>query len=474
MKQKLKRIIKQPFVVLLCLWYTLAWSWAFITDSLDLAGSKPVAMAIAAWVVVFNVAISTYIVVKTFKFLTGKFKKQNPWIVLVVGFPIFALMDYAISWLTAIIWIGPEGSIDNVLPLSSPTLLLVNTPFKYATRFVGFYGLAGFFWLITFLILEKKWRKYALICIAFLAGLSVVGWQLYKTPNGKELKATVISENLDNHVGVMQSRDSELIVFPEYGLDEITNDNISKRVGKNRDGSKQNFLGSQQIFDGSPSGHLNILLFGNTEKGIISSQEKYRLIPGGEDLGYIVRTALRATNQKSTLDYFSYAKMVNKGKHPVVPIKVDDSATLGSAVCSSIIAPKDYQIFALKGATIFTNSASLTIFKGSRVFAWQQKSLARFMAVANSRYFLQSANAATAYALDNNGKQIAEVRGIEAKDVIVRNNTKKTFYTYAGDWLVAIGMLIVAGWLLIKLKNLNKKKPKSKKQKTKASKNSKI
>jgi hypothetical protein len=54
--------------------------------------------------------------------------------------------------------------------------------------------------------------------------------------------------------------------------------------------------------------------------------------------------------------------------------------------------------------------------------------------------------------------------------VIVRNNTKKTFYTYAGDWLVALGMLIVAGWLLIKLKNLNKKKPKSKKQKTKASK----
>ena len=96
------------------------------------------------------------------------------------------------------------------------------------------------------------------------------------------------------------------------------------------------------------------------------------------------------------------------------------------------------------------------------------------MAVANSRYFLQSANAATAYALDNNGKQIAEVRGIEAKDVIVRNNTQKTFYTYAGDWLVAIGMLIVAGWLLVKLKNLNKKKPKSKKQKTKALKNSKI
>ena len=62
--------------------------------------------------------------------------------------------------------------------------------------------------------------------------------------------------------------------------------------------------------------------------------------------------------------------------------------------------------------------------------------------------FLQSANAATAYELDNNGRQLAEVR-IEAKDIKVVTNSTKTVYTYIGEFLVAIGMLITGGWLVV-------------------------
>jgi len=92
------------------------------------------------------------------------------------------------------------------------------------------------------------------------------------------------------------------------------------------------------------------------------------------------------------------------------------------------------------------------------------------MSVANSRYFLQSANAATAYELDNNGRQLAEVRGIEAKDIKVVTNSTKTVYTYIGEFLVAIGMLITGGWLVKLLldrtqSNKNHKKRVSKKPK---------
>lgn len=465
-KQKLKVIYNPPFILLLCIWYFFAWSWAFFTDSLNLAGSKTVAMVIAFWVVLFNVAISSYIVVKTFKFLKVKFRKTNPLLIMALGLPLFALMDFLISWLTAIIWIGPQGSFDNVLPLSSPTLVLINTPFKYAARFLGFYGLAAFFWLFIFLVSEKKYRKYSLLSVGLLAAISFVGWSLYKTPNGLKTNTTIVSENLNQHVGTLQNRNSDLVVLPEYSLDQINNDNLNTRIGQNQDASKTYFVGSQQVMDGRPAGHLNVLLFGNSEDGILKAQDKYRLIPGGEDLAYIVRIALRATNQKATLDYFSYAKMVNKGPFPLEVLKIDDQMKLGSAVCSSIIAPIDYQKFAKNGATIFTNSASLTIFRGSRVFAWQQKSLARFMATANSRYFLQSANAASAYVLDNNGKQLAEVRGIEAKDVAAFNNSIKTPYTMIGEVLVASGSLIVFIWLVNCLirQNFNKfKKSKIKK-----------
>lgn len=470
MKQKAEQLIRHPLILLLAGWYALAWSWAFITDSLDLAGSKSVAMVVAAWVVAFNVAISTTIVILTFKFLRKKFVNYNPWLVMIFGLPLFALMDFAISWLTAVIWIGPQGSVDNLLPLSSPTLLLINTPFSFAARIIGFYGLAGFFWLTIFLLLDKKRRVYAFVSVGILAGLAFIGWQSYKTPNGSEVEATIISEALDNRVGVMQNPDNKLVVFPEYGLDEITNDNYDTRIAKTNE-SKTYFLGSKQVRDGRPAGHLNVLLFGNSKDGIAQEQEKHRLIPGGEDLAFVVRTMLRATNQRGTLDYFSYAKMVNKGPKTLQPLRVDGSTLLGSAVCSSIIAPKDYQTFAAQGATLFTNSASLTIFRGSRVFAWQQKSMARFMAVSNSRYFLQSANAASAYMLDNNGKQLAEVRGIQAKDVVAKNNTQKTPYTYFGEYLATAGLLIVAVWLIKQIRQ-RKTKPKrhTKKQRSKPSK----
>lgn len=457
---------------MLVLWFLLAWSWVFITDSLDLAGSKPVAMVIALWVAVFNVALSAYIVVKTFKYLSRRFQKTNPWLIMVFGLPLFALMDFVVSWITAIIWLGPQGSVDNVLPLSSPALILINSPLKYVSRFVGFYGLAGFFWLVIFLSIKKQWRKYAMICLAFGGVLSIVGWVLYKTPNGKSIKTTIISEALDQHVESIQNRDSNLVVFPEYSFDNIDNDSLNKRVGKNQDTLKTYFVASAQVNDGRPAGHLNVLRFGNSEDGITDSQNKYRLIPGGEDLAYIVRVMLRATNQKSTLDYFSYAKMVNKGSQQLHTLKVNEDTTLGSAVCSSIIAPKDYRTFASHDATLFTNSASLTIFKGSRVFAWQQKSLARFMSVANARYFLQSANAASAYMLDNNGKQLAEVRGIATKDVVAINNHKKTPYSKIGEFLVATGFLIVSIWLIQYLLEINKSKtPRRKTKKAKKSRN---
>lgn len=447
-KHQLKYIAKHPLVVLLSGWYFLTWSWVFITDSLDLAGSKTVALVIGLFVTTLNITISVSIVVLTFRYLKTKFKNLKTRQIILIGLPIFALMDFMVSWLTAIIWLGPQGSIDNVLPLSSPTLLLMNTPLKYASRLVGFYGLAGFFWLVVFLLIQKQQHKHLkIVCILF-AIISLAGWQFYKIPNGRSIKVTVISETLTDRVGNMGNRGSELVVFPEYGLEKIDASNLNTRISKNQDGSKTFFVGSKQLFDGRPAGHINLFMFGNTEQGILNQQEKHRLIPGGEDLSYLVRLGLRATNQKNTLDYFSHFKMVNKGTDLMHTLKLDEQTILGSAVCSSIISPIDYQVFTKQGATLLTNSASLSIFNGSRVFAWQQKSLARFMAVANTRYFLQSANLASAYVLDNNGNQKAEVKDIKAIDEVVKTNSNKTIFTFLGEYLVAIGSLIVAWWLL--------------------------
>lgn len=451
------RLKKQPALLGLVVWFSIAWSWSFFTDTLDLAGSKRQGLILAVFVVALNVSITTTVtwqVIRLVKYVQRSYSTK--WL-LILGLPLLALADFLACWLTAIIWIGPQGQIDNVLPMGSLALPMVNTPFKFAARIVGFYGLAAFLWFFIYLASQRKTRKLAIYPVVLLTLLSLLGWGIYRVPKGQPVKVKLVSETLLDRVPAVNPKGIDLVVFPEYGLEKNDNNNLHQRINRTTGNQQKTyFLGSEQIYRKDITGHINNMEFGNTTDGIANKEYKYRLIPGGEDLPYVVRTLLRATGQKSTLDYFSYAKGVIKGDKQLQPFTVNNQTRVAAAVCSSIIAPQDYRDFASSGATVFTNSASLSIFKGSPLFAYQQKSLARFMAVANARYFLQSANAASAYALDISGKQVAEVNGIHTLDVVAQNNSQKTFYTYVGEWLVWAGgfsVLILIGMRFISKKS---------------------
>lgn len=444
----LHRLPKKHIATILILtWFGVAWSWTLFTDSLNLAGSKSQGLLLAIIISAINISISFIVVRLGIKANEYVFRKYAGLNALFIGLTIFALMEFFIAWGTAIIWIGPHASIDSILPLSSLSLLAINSPLGFASRIVGFYGLAAFIWLTIFLLTNSKRRKLIIIPIACLSFLSLLGWSIYKEPNGHETTTKIVTESLSERVPAINATNTKLVVFPEYGLDKVNNENISERIFSfNEDNGY--FLGSEQIIPTEEVGHYNTLLFGTANYGITHKQDKYRLIPGGEDLPYALRVGLRATNQVDTLQYFTYAKGVIKGPEPLKTYSLNDGTIVGAAVCSSIIAPQDYRNFALQGSSLFTNSASLTIFKGSRIFSWQQKSLAKFMAIANSRYFLQSANSARAYALDNNGNTIAEATGHQVLDVTVQNNYTKTVYTYAGEWLAWIGFIVAAALYL--------------------------
>jgi len=387
-----------------------------------------------------------YSVIRLVNYVNLKYSKL---VFIPLTIVLFALADYLVAWLVALFWIGPQGSIDSVLPIGSTALVLADSPFRFASRFIGFYGLAAFVWVTVYLLYSKQTRKYAVIPIAVLSIVSLSGWILYKSPNGSQVRVTIVSEKLDDRVPQVNPRSADLVLFPEYGLEKNDNSNLQERIMRTTvDQPKTYFAGSDQVYKNDVTGHKNNMKFGNTLDGFTDSQEKYRLIPGGEDLPYLMRTLLRATNQKSTLDYFSYAKGVLKGPYQLKPFVLSSDTHVATAVCSSIIAPEDYREFTNSGATIFTNSASLTTFKGSPLFKWQQKSLAKFMATANSRYFIQSANSATAYALDNNGNQIAEVGGVNTVTVKAVNNSRITPYVVLGEWLVKAGAIVAVFVLL--------------------------
>lgn len=452
--QKLKCSVRQkPVMYILLVWFGLSWIWIFNTDMLDLAGSNREGLILATFVYIINVTISTLVMWKIYKVLNSVYEhlvksKSSNWLLL-LGLPVLALADFLCCWLTAIVWLGPQGQVGNIFPIGSMALPVTATPLRFASRLVGFYGLAAFVWGFLFLLSKKQTRRLCLWPVAILAILSLAGWGMYRTTNGVQLKATVVSESLTKRVPQVDSKKTDLVVFPEYGLDDITNKNFSARLSPSRGkDDAAYFVGSSQIFSQYYTGHINSMIFGNSSQGITQRQNKHRLIPAGEDLPYVIRTLLRATGQKSTLDYFSYSKGVLKGSKQLQPFKINDQVVVGAAVCSSIISPEDYRHFSKSGATILTNSASLGVFNNSPVFSWQQQNLARFMATANSRYFIQSANEASAYVLDSSGNKIVQISGKQTANVTTQTNSNKTFYTYAGEWLVTLGAALSLGLTL--------------------------
>ena len=462
----LAKLKKRQYILGLTVWYLLAWSWALQTDSLKLAGSKLQGLILAILTVTINVALSVYVVSLMLRF-TKSLETKVPRKLLIPTFLlVFAFADFIVAWVPAILWLGPQGRLDSVLPLGSAAFVLIRTPLVFGARIIGFYGLAAFVWTTIYVLCRKNLRRLAYIPPALLIALSIIGWLAWRTPKGTNFNARIVSETLKQRLPAVIPSKEDLVIFPEYGLEKSSGGNLNyhKRITANTDPSKKTyFLGSEQIYKGGRIGHENRLLFGNTIDGYTNTQDKYRLIPGGEDLPYTLRTLLRATDQVKTLNYFSYAKGVLKGPHQLQPLVMGSSGIrVGAALCSSIIAPQDYRDFVREGANVLTNSASLTTFKGSTVFAWEQQSMGRFMAVANSRYFLQSANSASAYAYDNNGKKLGQVRDIQSLDLSVSTNNQKTLYDDIGEVMVWLGGVIVAYGVIRPLVQRKAKTPKSK------------
>src|SRR5690606_2445568 len=102
---------------------------------------------------------------------------------------------------------------------------------------------------------------------------------------------------------------------------------------------------------------------------------------------------------------------------------------VGAEACSSIISSEDYRTLTQKGATILTNSASLEIFNGSKVFNTQHKGMAKFMAVANARPMIQSAMDGSAFIMDHNGSINTSLLPVDTTKATVTTNHKTTPYS---------------------------------------------
>jgi hypothetical protein len=440
---------KRPVFWLFFLVNGFLWSWLFLIDVARLSKASNAAFTgyfTITVVYLIIVVLSSAIFTLAFRYLKREIKKPK-WHTPLKIFVVWAFTEALVAWVVAIIWIGRNGSLDNILPFSSLTPLLMWTPLGFLARLVGFYGLSSAVITCLACLIVKSLRKYAPYYIGGLLVLTLLGWGIYRTATGPTTTVTIVAEQFGTPRPI-ESSGSKLVLIPEYGLDQYESSNVKDRVNSNADSIY--IIGSKQI--PGPNGFKNTLILASTDKGFLQEQAKARLIPGGEYLSYPVEVLLRVLDNNTYTD-FQVRRAVAKGNKPIEPFKID-GLLVGSEACSSIINPTDYRNLTKKGATMLTNSASLEIFKGSRLFTWQHRGLAKFMATANARPFLQSSNNWPAFALDYNGKQLAEIKPSNTTQLKVITNTKKTPYTMLGEWVAFLG----AVWLAVDFVKWRKEK----------------
>ena len=433
----------------------LTWSWLFTVRIADLSSSLIAGYLSMLTGFVVIVGITTAVFALTVQHFLNEYVRRRsltPWF-LVKLFLMWAAVEWLVSIVVAAVWIGRNGSLDTVLPFGSLTPLLMYTPFGFLARLVGYHGLSALAVVLVFVVAGKKLRRYAPVVLGLVLVATGVAWLAYRQPDGPSVQAVIVAEELDTKSPPIQT-DADLIVFPEYGLDFIGSGNAPERIKpKNKEVF---FVGSQKRFDGV--GAQNVLTFGSTGQGFIEERPKSRLIPGGEYLPYAVELPLKFFRQHSTLAQFQMADAISKGPYNSRPLRANPDLAVGSAVCASIISPEDYRDFAGNGATLFTNSASLSLFN-SPLFSFQHRGLARFMATANARGFLQSSNTADAFALDHNGRLLKRTAAVSTAEVSIRTNHKKTPYTYLGEWPVFAGLAILLLHFTKHIKARQRKKP---------------
>ncbi len=433
------------------------WSWVLQIDIAALSSTSTAGQAMEAIVLLVAAFLSATIYTKVLKHLLGGLKVGNGWTAPIKLVMWWAATELLVAWGGCIVWYGVGSRFDNILPFTTLSHIAIWTPLGYLSRIVGFYGLSGVFFMILMLGVVRDLRKYFVPTVSIIAIATFYAWGIYKTPSGPVAKAVVVSEHSPNDKlrdSIMPAEGS-LVVFPEYAFNGLDDDVlISNARLRTSNPVAYFFIGSRLDF--GPDEITNQLVAVDTSKDFVHKIKKSRFIPGGEYLPYAAIALLKAVKANDVIDNFQASRAVSVAKEvPKQMLLEYNDFKIGAGICSSIIAPEDYRLLAKNGANIFTNSAALEIFNRAKIYSWQHKSMARFMAIANARTFLQSANSGPSFGFDVNGKQLFFRDTTGTTELSVSLNKRRTIYSLYGEYLSVGGF----AWMLLDfVKSIKKSK----------------
>ncbi len=438
--------IKHRLFLALFAYCIFCWVWLLEIDLGKLASSSFAGKLMQILTVLALTGLSAVIYTKSIKFLFAHLDKTGRWLVPIKLVMWWAATEFFVAWAVSIIWYGTGARVDNILPFISLSHFGIWTPLGYIARFVGIYGLSGVIFMLLMVGIKPDLRKLFLPSAIVIIVLNALAWGIYRAPNGPKVPVIIASEMNAHDVfsNPSQLKEGSLVVLPEYGFNDIDDEKISALLNTQKTDQKVYFIGSRFVYEGDRV--KNQLVAGDSQNGYTYKIDKSRLIPMGEYLPYVTVGLFKAIGAQHTLDYFKSSRQIAKADGaPQEMLLQLGEGQVGAGVCSSIIAPEDYRVLTKHGANILTNSAYLGIFNGSNLYGWHQRSMAKLMATANARTFLQSASSGPSFGYDQNGKLLFNKKDMHLNEISAQLNNRRTPYTFLGEYISYGGLV----WIFI-------------------------
>ncbi|MEK7471970.1 MAG: nitrilase-related carbon-nitrogen hydrolase [Patescibacteria group bacterium] len=446
MSKKLVLFVRKHWIFLSFLAYSaFCWSWVLEIDLARLASSSLAGKMMQITVLLVVTLMSAGIYTKSLKCLFAGIKKTKAQVVPFKLIMWWAATELFVAWVVCIIWYGVGGKFDNILPFTSLSHFAIWTPLGNLSRFVGFHGLSGVVFMLLVTSIRSDLRKFLVPAIFVVVVATLLAWGIYRIPSGPKVNVVVVSEHgqQEKLADTLKPQNGSMVVFPEYSFTGLDDEFINTKIKPQNPNETVYFVGSRFVYE--PGKIKNQLVAGDTNSGYIYKIDKSRLIPGGEYLPYITVALFKIIGADGALDDFRAKRQIDKANGtPIQAPLVLGDMKVGAGICSSIIAPEDYRKQARDGANIFTNSAYLGIFNNSKVYGWQHRAMAKFMAIANARTFLQSASSGPAFGFDGNGRQLFYKEDTGITELSVSLNNRRTLYSFLGEYLGVAGLV----WML--------------------------
>gem|GEM_PF-3899143 len=457
--------------------FALNFRWFLTVYPLDWAGIKnnyeAMAVIIPGWLLsAAALALGIALFSLLFKIL-----KTNTWHDVLLAPFFWILCEYIRPYFFEGLWWSPDGLFGPHWTNGSLGLLLLDTPLKNIAKIGGVYGLSfcAFFINITAIFLFAGKRiavyeqrrvsthdQYSRIFALLLMGLFIfspftVG-KFYKNQSAQGQEWYVSALQVGNQKALYSVNDLSKLATTDVALHEypdlphliVLPEGIKVLVFKGPEEDKVfNDLFAERKADGllitggNKMGRT-VTIYKNTAGENLSEQAKLMLMPGGEYVPSALQYVMDSIGKRDSLDGFARIRKTSKAEKPE-EIFTSGTLSIGTLSCSGILSSNLYRRLANQGATLLVNQASYGLFKQDAFILGQVTAMSRIQALANNRYFVQSAARGKSFVVDPSGDIIAEgsLGNEQFVHAVVRPMTKNTLFVSYGNWIVFVALAIL-------------------------------